>query len=289
MDTPAEAEIKPAPPVSAAKTAGKTLHFLGGLPRSGSTLLANLLFQNPRFHVTATSGVLSLLNGVRLQWEKVSEFKAMPKEEAQAAKVRVLRGMVLAYFANVDRPVIFDKSRGWVGAIPFIEAVLGRKVKLLMAVRDVRDVLASFEKITSKNPMQPTGQEMGNGALWGTIEGRCQIWFAQNQPVGSAYRKINDALVKGFHDRMHFVDYEDLTNHPARTMRGVYEFLGEEYFEHDFKNVEQVTTEDDDVWKMPGLHVIRKEVKPQPSQWAKILPANVAKKYPGKELWKRKK
>ncbi len=33
-------------------TSAKTVYFLAGLPRSGSTLLANILAQNSRFHVT---------------------------------------------------------------------------------------------------------------------------------------------------------------------------------------------------------------------------------------------
>ena len=46
-------------------TVSTSTHFISGLPRSGSTLLANLLAQNPRFHSTATSGIL---NGMRYQF-----------------------------------------------------------------------------------------------------------------------------------------------------------------------------------------------------------------------------
>jgi len=33
------------------------IHFIAGLPRSGSTLLAGILRQNPRFHAAMTSPV----------------------------------------------------------------------------------------------------------------------------------------------------------------------------------------------------------------------------------------
>ncbi|MFB8794955.1 MAG: sulfotransferase [Microcoleus sp.] len=36
-------------------------HFISGLPRSGSTLLAALLRQNPRFHAAMTSPVGGLV------------------------------------------------------------------------------------------------------------------------------------------------------------------------------------------------------------------------------------
>lgn len=283
--SPAEPAAAPAP-----KQKGKSIYFLGALPRAGSTLLSNVLLQNPRIHVTSsTSGLLNLLLGIRNHWEKMAEFKAMDKEEAAAARIRVMRGVILAFFANVDKPVVIDKGRGWIGQIPLIEALLGRKVKIIAPVRDVRDILASFEKVVSRNPLQPTSQELAHPQQWETIEGRCQIWFAQNQPVGGPYRKLRDAMMKGFRDRLHFVDYDEFTSHPARVMRELYTFLDEPAFAHDFDHVEQKTFEDDEVWKMPGLHTIRQQVKPQGPQWPKILPPDVAKRYPGTELWKKKK
>ena len=123
----------------------KTYHFISGLPRAGSTLLANILMQNPRFWAGPTSGILDVMFAVRNQWDKLVEFRAMDPEESEAAKLRVLRGILDAYYANVERPVIFDKSRGWLAYLEMAEAVLGRKVKVLVPVRDLRDVLASFE------------------------------------------------------------------------------------------------------------------------------------------------
>ena len=38
------------------------IHFISGLPRAGSTLLAALLRQNPRFHAGMTSPVGAIFN-----------------------------------------------------------------------------------------------------------------------------------------------------------------------------------------------------------------------------------
>ena len=62
----------------------KTIHFLAGLPRSGSTLLAYFLAQNPKIHVTPTSGICDML-----------------------------RAMLQAYFGRVERPICIDKNRYW--------------------------------------------------------------------------------------------------------------------------------------------------------------------------------
>ena len=50
--------------------ADKRIYFLVGLPRSGSTLLANILAQHPRIHVTPTSGVVDMLVTVRNGWDR---------------------------------------------------------------------------------------------------------------------------------------------------------------------------------------------------------------------------
>ncbi len=42
-------------------------HFITGLPRSGSTLLAAILRQNPRFHAGMTSPVGALVNAFLAQ------------------------------------------------------------------------------------------------------------------------------------------------------------------------------------------------------------------------------
>jgi sulfotransferase len=50
--------------------------FQSSLPRSGSTLLQNILGQNPEFYVTPTSGVLELLYMARGYYSNGAEFKA---------------------------------------------------------------------------------------------------------------------------------------------------------------------------------------------------------------------
>ena len=44
--------------------------FQSSLPRSGSTLLSNIVGQNPNFHVTPTSGLLDLLYD---DWRAIQE------------------------------------------------------------------------------------------------------------------------------------------------------------------------------------------------------------------------
>ena len=59
----------------------KTIHYTSGLPRSCSTLLQNLLAQNPRVHATGTSGVHEIMY-LSKAFFKTEEFKRLLCNEA---------------------------------------------------------------------------------------------------------------------------------------------------------------------------------------------------------------
>lgn len=247
----------------------KTYHFISGLPRSGSTLLANILAQNPRFHTTSTSGIMDVMFGVRNQWDKLVEFQATPNEEG---KKRVIKGILENFYSDVEKPVVFDKCRGWLSLIEMAEWALDKKVKILVPVRDIRDVLASFEKLYRKTSTSTqANQEAQNYFKFQTVEGRCETWMQADQPVGLAYNRIKDVLQRGFKDRLLFVRFEDLTSKPKETLEEIYTFLGEEPFVHNFDAVEQVTWENDEVHGIKGLHDIRQKVEPMEPQWKEVL------------------
>lgn len=259
---------------------------VSGLPRAGSTLLCNALAQNPRFYASQTSGLLDVLFGVRNQWDSLIEMKAMDAAISEQRKLSVLRGVINSFYADVAQPVVFDKSRGWLAHIELLEAITNETARVLVPVRDLRDVLASFEKLHRKNATRQSALEASNYLAFQTVEQRCAALVRADQPVGLAYNRIKDALARGLRDRMFFVDYDQFTRNPHQMMRNVYSFLNESFFQHDFENVEQVTWEDDTVHGYgPGvLHGIRQSIRPQPAQWPGILGA-AADPYKGQEAW----
>jgi sulfotransferase len=255
----------------------KTIHFLGGCPRAGSTILCNILAQNPRFHSTHTSGCLDILFSIRNNWNRLIEHQAHPDDDGLR---RVLKASFDAYHATKDRPVTFDKSRGWVAHLEMAEEILGRKAKVLVPVRNITDILASFEKLyreTAKIKQPPFEAE--NYVLFQTVEGRCSFWTQADQVVGLAFNRVSDVVKRGFRDRLHFVDFDKLTSDPYHTLKGIYDFLEEKFFCHDFNNVEQVTHEDDTVHGYVNLHKIQQKVEPHPSRAKEILGEEVYNHY----------
>ncbi|MEI8337658.1 MAG: sulfotransferase [bacterium] len=261
---------------------GKDFYFIGGLPRAGSTLLCNILAQNPRLHTTSTSGVMDIMFIIRNNWDNLVEFKATPNEPA---KIRVLRGVLENFYSDVDKPVVIDKSRSWISVLEMAESILGHKAKVIVPVRDIRDILASFEKLWRiASETKQIKQEKDNYFKFQTIEGRADVWLQNNQPVGIAYNRIKDAVTRGFKDRMLFVDFDKLTSDPKVQIKRIYDFFGEEYFEHDFNNVKQVTWEDDSVHGFANLHSIRPKVEKKAAQWPSVL-GNFAEGFGKLNFW----
>jgi sulfotransferase len=197
----------------------------------------------------------------------------MEHKLSERVKGNVLRAMLQAYFSHVDRPICIDKNRYWAEFLEMgAELVGGRdRVKVLVTVRDLRDVVASFESLYRKtSALGQLPQEANMALKFKTALGRAEVFIDDAQPVGRAYNAIRDAVTRGWKDRMHFVDYEDLTRRPKLTMEGIYKFLAEAAHEHDFEHVEQVTSEDDSVYGIKDLHLIRQKVEPQPPSWPKI-------------------
>jgi sulfotransferase len=154
-----------------------------------------------------------------------------------------------------------------------------------VTVRDLRDVLASFERLYRTTVA--TGQVQVDPAAaikFRTAAGRVETFLDATQPVGRAFVAIRDAMTRGWLDRMHFIDYEDLTRKPRQTLAGLYDFLQERPHEHDFEQIEQVTVEDDFVYGFKDLHQIRPQVRPQPPQWRQVFDDGVFQTPTWKEL-----
>ncbi|MFC1772641.1 sulfotransferase [Pseudomonadota bacterium] len=252
----------------------KTIYFLAGLPRSGSTLLANILAQNPNIYVTSTSGIVDMLVQVRNGWDRNDAFQAMERALSEQIKDNVLRSMLQAYFAHANQSICIDKNRYWAEFLEMGAALIGgrERVKVLVTVRDLRDVVASFERLyRTTSALGQLPQEAGMPLKFKTALGRVETFIDDGQPVGRAFNAIRDAVTRGWKDRMHFIDYQDLTRKPKETLGKIYDFLGEEQCEHNFSSVEQVTFEDDFVFGFKDLHTIRAKVEPKQPQWPLVF------------------
>lgn len=261
------------------------LFFISGLPRSGSTLLANILCQNPDVHATGTSGLLSIVLQMRNSWDKISENQALDEISSEVKKINCLRGVIESFHRERNEPYIFDKSRGWLGHIELLEAV-GFDVKILANVRPLPEILASWELLWRKtSALRQMDTEAQHYVEMQTVEARCDVWTRGTEPIGMAINRLRDAIHRGHGEKIFLINYEALTIKPQEVMEGIYDFVGAPYYDHDFDNVVQVVREHDRVYGIPDLHTIRSKVAPQPLKATNTLGAKLAAKYSGLVPW----
>jgi sulfotransferase len=255
------------------------LNFVAGLPRSGSTLLMNLLGQNPAHHVTPTSGLVELFVTVKNRWPEFIEFKAEGLEKVKPRVLGSLRGLLAGYFDDefAASKTVFDKSRGWLQYIEPLEEVLGRPVKVIVTVRDVRAIVASFEKIYRKRSIEYREPTDDTFFQCQTIEGRAQVLLNPKSVLGLTIARLRDALARGVGDRLVIVPYRALTTCPNETLALLHAALGLPQFDYEPENVTQLTREDDHFHGMQ-LHTIRNRVEPaQAAPWESVLPTQLCK------------
>ena len=254
-----------------------TFFFISGLPRSGSTLLSGILKQNPDFYADIASPV-EALTGNSIDLITSTENNLNITEDQRK---NLMYGVFYGYYKNIEKPVIFDSSRGWTKKTNFLKALFPY-TKILCPVRDIVSILNSFELIASKNPFHTTTLT----AHKDNVFARCDGMMDRNGGIVAAPWIL---LREGYAmnpEMIMLIDYENLCKTPEKTMREVYEFLEKPYYAHDFDNVEYSNENFDKACNLKDLHTVKKKVEYNPPRC--ILPPEIVKKYTemNMEFWK---
>ena len=257
----------------------RNFHFISGLPRSGSTLTAALLRQNPRFHAGMSSPVAGFFDGIISQVSAGSEMSTTVNQEQRG---RILRGLFDSYYADREEPVIFDTNRAWTAKLPALMKLFP-EAKLICLVRDVAWIMDSMERQFRDNAFEHT-RIFGNPAQRATVYTRVESLAGPNSLVGFPYQALREACYSDFADRLIIVEYDMLTQRPKEVLNLIYEFLGEEPFEHNLDSVEYDAPKFDAQLGLDGLHRVHKKVEPRPRQT--ILPPDLFQKYTQLAFWR---
>jgi len=253
----------------------KKIFFQSSLPRSGSSLLQNLLGQCPDIYPTPTSGTLELLYGSRNNYTTGPEFRAQDGELMKTAFRAFCREGLFGYYnAITDKKYVIDKSRGWGIHRDFLQFVLGEEPKIICIVRDLRDIFASMENNFRKHPDKQSDVLDWTTGKGTTVPKRVDLW-AQSPPVGLAIERLSEIFRMGYSDKILFVRFEDLCLYPDREMERIYNYLEIPIYFHNFNNIQQITKEDDEVYGTFGDHVIRTKLEPVKSRSIELLGSDV--------------
>ena len=254
------------------------LFFQSSMPRSLSTMFQNIMGQNPDFHVTPTDGLLELVYAARANYTSSPEFKAQDSVLMEKAFKGFCYGGVTGYAQSLtDKPYVLIKSRGWGVYRGFLDWFYPNP-KVICMVRNLKDVVASYEKIYRKNPQIHDPIRNDSDSRGTTLHKRVDEWMHPSNTIGRATERIFEMIRLGYDDKILFVKAEDLCLYPETELTRIYQYLEIPHFTHDFDNIQQITTEDDNVYGLGnGLHTIRPKLEMKPSDADKVLGKDITK------------
>ena len=257
------------------------VHFISGLPRSGSTLLCAILRQNPAFHASMTSPVYSLCSPLIKQMSGASQYSMFFTDEVRR---RVLKGLFSSYYAgHADKSCVIDTNRVWTGRAAML-ADMFPEHRVICCVRDIGWVLDSIERMLKKNPLQTS--RLFNFEQGASAYARAESLMDLDKGfIGHCWTCLREAWFSDFAGRLVLVEYEKLCKQPREVVAGIYQALRQPSFGHDFDRVIYDEPDYDAVLGMPGMHRVEEKVaykvrKPQ-------LPPDLLSKYNDLSFWKR--
>lgn len=265
----------------------KSFFFDAGLPRSGSTLLSSILNQNKILHAGALSPAFELMHTIQSYFEVSEQAKAYPKPECNH---KIISSVLENYYSDVKKPYVIDKSRAWVGNIPFIRQYITPNPKIICTVRHPLDILASFIDLIHKHPEQTSflDKALISQRIPLTDDNRCEFLMS---PSGVVFNSMN-GIAKAFHegDRkcLHLIDYDTLIEEPQKTLNGVYEFLELEPYQHDFSSIINVHRErDTEVYGLSSMHELKSKLEKTSRSYTDVLSENIINKYKNLDFWNK--
>lgn len=236
--------------------------FQCSLPRAGSTLLQNILSQNPDFYATPTSGMLEVLLNARTTYTNNIEFKAQDRTVMDVGfKNFCNKGLFGFYESITDKRYVIDKSRGWSAMYDFVDWFYPNP-KVVIMVRDLRCIVSSFEKKFREHQQIDSGLQNWNELKNTTVDKRVNWFLYTAPPLNVSLDVLYDTIMRKLNKKCLFVKFENFTMNPDLEMSRIYEYFELPYYKHDFENIEQKTIENDDYYIPFGDHKIQKRVTP---------------------------
>ena len=258
----------------------KEIFFLSGLPRAGNTLFGSIMNQNPKVAVTANSITADMM-GELFTLKKIDIFENYPDHKSfdnVAAKV------FEHYYQDWKADYIIDRAPwGMPANLSFLKHTR-KNIKIIVLVRDIIEVLASFVRWSEREPTAFINKHAK------TVEEKCDKLMNKDGVIVKELIGVKHLLRPENKGLYHMIEYHDFVEHPRRTIEGVYDYLEIPKFKHHYTNLDQFKVNSrgyDDTVLGGGLHTIRTDVINSVKYDARsIIPKSIIDKYEQCNFWK---
>jgi len=208
----------------------RKLLFLVALPRSGNTLFASIMNQNPEIAATANSITLEIMKDVYLL-KKTDVFENFPDHQSLD---NVLDNVFTNYYQQWPQRIIIDRGPVMTpGNFELMQKHFKPGFKCIVLLRDLMDVFASYMQWYTENP-----DAFPNRYNLNTDEEKLLMLMNKDGAIAKDLEAIKNSY--NYPGVCHYVKYNDMVTNPEQEFRKIYKFLDEPYFNHKFDNLNQV-------------------------------------------------
>ena len=246
-----------------------------GMPRSGNTLFASIMNQNPEIVCTPHSITLEIMKDLYLLKE-TDVFLNYPDHKSLNNILDIVYDL---YYKDWPQRIIIDRgpvlASGNPGNFELMKLHYKRPFKCIVLIRDLMDVLASYMKWYTENPDAfPNRYNLKNDE---------EKLFKIMNKDGAVAKELN-AIQNAYKypEICHFVKYDDLVARPQEEIQKIYEFLEISFFNHQFQDLKQININGmgyDDRIVGKDMHTIRSVVRKQYNPYIERIPERIRKKY----------
>ena len=250
----------------------KKLFFLVAMPRSGNTLFASIINQNPNVVCTANSITLEIMKDLFLL-KQTDVFLNYPDYKSLD---NVLDSVYDLYYKDWPQKIIIDRGPVMTeGNLTLMKKHFKKPFKCIVLLRDVMDVLASYMKWYTKNP-----DAFVNKCNCKSDDEKLSMIMNDQGAVAKELEAIKNSY--NYPEMCLYIKYDDLVIQPEQEIKRVYDFIGEPYFNHTFKDLKQININgmgynDNVVGK--DMHTIRTEIKKEYNSFINKIPKRIRQKY----------
>ena len=259
----------------------KKIFFLAGLPRAGNTLLGSILNQNPDIAVTANSITPDILY-VLYRVKNLSAFNNFLDHQSFN---NIAHHVLDLYYKDWNYKYIIDRGPWGAPDILNILKETQEDIKIIVLVRDIIEVLASFIRWSHNRT-----DTFINKYHVKTIEGKCDRLMQEDYLIEKNLQAVKHLLLPENKNLCHLVEYNDLVEHPKRTIEGIYDYLKISKFKHHYVNLNQFEVNGmkyDDTIFGEGLHTVKSnKISKSDYNAYTLIPKSIIEKYRQFNCWK---
>tara|TARA_R100001163_G_C5059818_1_gene196530 strand:+ start:215 stop:1024 length:810 start_codon:yes stop_codon:yes gene_type:complete len=250
----------------------KKIFFLVAMPRSGNTLFASIINQNPKIACTANSITFEIYKEIGLL-KQSDTFINYPDHKSLN---NVLDSVYEMYYKHWPQEVILDRGPTTPTNINLLNKHFRQPIRGVIIWRDLLDVLASYIKWFENEPTAFINKNFN------TIEEKLLELMHKNGAISRELAAIHYILNSEYKEKFYLVRYEDLVTKPKETITGVYDFLGLNHYDHRYTNLDQFELNGisyDDTIVGKNMHTIKTELKLESNPYKKMIPQSIIDRY----------